>query len=369
MVRPASNATLQEARDMISTVHTAFNLAPPAMEANQEPNQQTQFVHHEDMLDYYYFHPDHLGSSSYITNVVGAVSQHMEYLPFGETLVDEHTNSYNSPFKFNGKELDNETGNYYYSARYYDPKLSIFISVDPLAEKYPGISPYAYCFNNPVIYVDPDGRDVILVIWASHNGKIGHAGIAVSNYKEVTTQVKEGGKWVTKTEMVPDGTYTYRDLWPGGEGAGKSNFNEDIQGVYNKGVFTLDQLQNTDVTGAEGYVPDAVIQLTTDFKTDELVNMALDAHQKYNPDYNGLTNNCTDFVEAGAFYAGDNTINANEKLTDRTSAATPNQLYKSTSGQPNANVLKDPGQKVNQGFIEAVSGGGVKQKAAERMVD
>ncbi len=84
----------------------------------------------------------------------------MEYLPFGELLVDEHTNSYNSPFKYNGKELDEETGNYYYSARYYDPKWSIFISVDPLADadKNIGYSPYVYAINNPITYTDPDGR-------------------------------------------------------------------------------------------------------------------------------------------------------------------------------------------------------------------
>ncbi|QYJ68243.1 RHS repeat domain-containing protein [Flavobacterium litorale] len=83
----------------------------------------------------------------------------MEYLPFGETLVDEHNNSHNTPFKFNGKEFDEETGNYYYSARYYDPKLSIFISVDPLTEKYPSWSSYAYCFNNPINFVDPTGME------------------------------------------------------------------------------------------------------------------------------------------------------------------------------------------------------------------
>jgi RHS repeat-associated protein len=93
----------------------------------------------------------------------------MEYLPFGETLVEEHLNSNNSPYKFNGKELDEETGNYYYGARYYDPKTSIWLSVDPLAEKYPGISPYAYVANNPLNYIDPDGRDIIPVhgTWSS----------------------------------------------------------------------------------------------------------------------------------------------------------------------------------------------------------
>src|SRR5690554_4576407 len=81
----------------------------------------------------------------------------MEYLPFGETLVDEHTNSYNSPFKYNGKEFDEETGNYFYGARYYDPRLSIFISVDPLAEQAPDWTPYRYGFNNPIRYTDPTG--------------------------------------------------------------------------------------------------------------------------------------------------------------------------------------------------------------------
>ncbi|WP_408076238.1 RHS repeat-associated core domain-containing protein [Flavobacterium rhizophilum] len=78
-------------------------------------------------------------------------------MPFGEMLVDEHINSFNTPFKFNGKEYDEETGNYYYGARYYDPKWSMFIGVDPLAEKYPDWSSYAYCFNNPIRYVDPTG--------------------------------------------------------------------------------------------------------------------------------------------------------------------------------------------------------------------
>ena len=70
---------------------------------------------------------------------------------------------YNSPYKFNGKELDEETGLYYYGARYYDPKVSIWLSVDPLAEKFPSISPYTYCLNNPITMMDPDGRYAVSV--------------------------------------------------------------------------------------------------------------------------------------------------------------------------------------------------------------
>ncbi|WP_353088225.1 RHS repeat-associated core domain-containing protein [Flavobacterium sp.] len=68
------------------------------------------------------------------------------------------SNYYNSPYKFNGKELDEETGLYYYGARYYDPKVSIWLSVDPLTELTPDWTPYRFCFNNPLKYVDPDGK-------------------------------------------------------------------------------------------------------------------------------------------------------------------------------------------------------------------
>ena len=91
------------------------------------------------------------------------------YAPFGEI-----TNEYNSSFgssvlpkySFNAKELDEETGMYYYEARYMAPP--VFISRDPLFEKYPTFSPYAYCANNPVKYIDPDGRDTLLF---NSNGK------------------------------------------------------------------------------------------------------------------------------------------------------------------------------------------------------
>ncbi len=53
------------------------------------------------------------------------------------------------PYLYNGKELDRETNLYYYGARYYDPKISIFVNVDPLAEKMPNYSPYNYTLNNP----------------------------------------------------------------------------------------------------------------------------------------------------------------------------------------------------------------------------
>ncbi len=107
----------------------------------------------------YYYHPDHLGSASYITNLDGEVVQHIEYMPFGEVFLEERNNTWNTPFLFSGKELDEETGLYYYGARYYNPRISIFYGCDPLMEDYPSWTPYHYCHNNPVNLVDPTGME------------------------------------------------------------------------------------------------------------------------------------------------------------------------------------------------------------------
>ena len=106
-------------------------------------------------------YPDHLGISSYITNLDGEVSQHIEYVPFGEVFIEERNNTWNTPYLFNAKEFDEETGMYYYGARYYEPRLSLWMSVDPLEEKYYNSSSYAYCNNNPIRFIDPDGRKLL----------------------------------------------------------------------------------------------------------------------------------------------------------------------------------------------------------------
>jgi RHS repeat-associated protein len=112
---------------------------------------------------YYYFGLDHLGNTRMIVKSANnGLIQKNVYYPFGmafaETPVAEQGVQ---PYKYNGKELDMMSGlnQYDYSARYYDPALARFTTPDPLAEKYPSISPYAYCANNPVRFVDIDGKD------------------------------------------------------------------------------------------------------------------------------------------------------------------------------------------------------------------
>ncbi|WP_421751046.1 RHS repeat-associated core domain-containing protein [Croceimicrobium sp.] len=65
-----------------------------------------------------------------------------------------------STFRFNGKEWDDETGNFYYGARYYVPQISVWLSVDPKSSKYPASSPFVFVANNPLMYVDPNGMEI-----------------------------------------------------------------------------------------------------------------------------------------------------------------------------------------------------------------
>ena len=111
----------------------------------------------------YFYHSDHLGSTSNVTDAKGEVSQYVEYVPFGEVFIEELSSSakLNTPFLFNGKELDEETGLYYYGARYYDPRTSLWLSTDPLELKFPNISTYTYCVNNPVKLIDPQGTEAV----------------------------------------------------------------------------------------------------------------------------------------------------------------------------------------------------------------
>ena len=116
----------------------------------------------EEERHIFYFHKDHLGSSTQISDMGQNVIHHIEYMPTGEQFLEQR-DYWHTPFKFNGKELDEETGLYYYGARYYTPEVGIWLSVDPLSDKYPSMSAFMYCAGNPVVLVDPDGREIWIV--------------------------------------------------------------------------------------------------------------------------------------------------------------------------------------------------------------
>ena len=112
-----------------------------------------------------YFHPDHLGSTSVLTNAQGVAEEHNSYRPYGQ--LHTHTGTSDVAYKYTGQERDPSTGLYFYNARYYDPVLGRFISPDTIVESplHPQtLNRYAYAGNNPVLYNDPTGHCFLICI-------------------------------------------------------------------------------------------------------------------------------------------------------------------------------------------------------------
>jgi RHS repeat-associated protein len=164
----------------------------------------------------YYYHSDHLGSANYITDETGSVAQHLEYIPYGETFVDERYSTWHSPYKFNGKERDEETGLTYYSQRYFDG--NVWYTSDELKHKHPNIGSYVYCAGNPVKYIDPDGRDWFV---NSKNGNV----IFLRGVNKLNNESRE-------KYGLGQGKY---------ENIGKDNmFGKNLKEIKNRNVLTFD---------------------------------------------------------------------------------------------------------------------------------
>ena len=109
---------------------------------------------------YYFYIKDHLGNNRIVANASAGVIQSNQFYPFGMAFAEGTTTEQGKQeFKYNGKELDrsHELNQYDYSARYYDPGYSRFTTMDPLSEKFYSWSPYVYCYNNPMRFIDPTG--------------------------------------------------------------------------------------------------------------------------------------------------------------------------------------------------------------------
>ncbi|HXB36050.1 MAG TPA: DUF6443 domain-containing protein [Puia sp.] len=326
----------------------------------------------------------------------GPVLETNDYYPFGLAMAataDMALKTQYEPnkYRYNGKELQNQEFSngsgleqYDFGSRFYDQQLGRWGVIDPKADKYTSNSPYGYCLNNPLKFVDPEGEDIYVLIWFTNNGDIGHTGIAVDNYK--WQEKKENGKTVLDKdgkpvmEQVKDGTVTYYDFWPGSpKGANKKNFDENQKGIVQKSTgLTLDNLMNTDVSGNEGYAADAVVQFAASpektQKVDDAGNQAFQNQGNDNIQYNGVTNNCSTFglnlLKKGFDVIGSHVGIENIKTSEDNNfvgvrpmdvdAVTPNFLFKDIKANIKANpalgkVLKTNPKKEGQDFLNAAS--------------
>ncbi len=120
--------------------------------------------------------------------------------------MEERNGSWASPYLFNAKELDEETGLYYYGARYLNPSITLWLSTDPLQGKYPGMSPYNYCAGNPVKLVDPDGRDIDNSVQDEWNRMFEKLKNRISVVEQGISSTKE------KLSSIESGSKKYKDL-------------------------------------------------------------------------------------------------------------------------------------------------------------
>ncbi len=124
----------------------------------------------------YYNSNDHLTSASVITDAAGLMVQKLDYMPFGSERVNEKVGGFQTRFTFTDQEKDAESGLMYYGARYYDPVIGRFTSVDPVVVDTTRrefaqallnpqmLNEYSYVGNNPLKYVDPNGEGAVLFL-------------------------------------------------------------------------------------------------------------------------------------------------------------------------------------------------------------
>jgi RHS repeat-associated protein len=201
-----------------------------------------------------YYHTDHLGNTSFVTDRLGEVGQHLEYFPFGETFVEERSGQESTPYLYNGKELDTETGLYYYGARYYDTRTSVWPSVDPAWELPDQLdkSPYAYVVNNPITYNDPDGRAGFVSRFFSL-GNTNFKGLGVNFIQTLSSRrFQHASRFGQFQRPIFDKGFVPEDRWKHIEENHLNSSNVDFKSKFKEGVTRKDIQGIIDIVLREG---------------------------------------------------------------------------------------------------------------------
>jgi RHS repeat-associated protein len=145
-----------------------------------------------------YYIKDHLGNTRLVLNESGTATQETHYYPFGLEMAGLGTTGSTNKYTYNGKDKQTEFGLDWldYGARMYDAAVGRWWTVDPMAEKFYPASPYSYVVNNPIILMDPDGKDWVITKTTDENGKH-HYTITL------TVAVLNSGKKESTKELIP----------------------------------------------------------------------------------------------------------------------------------------------------------------------
>ncbi|WP_235183107.1 RHS repeat domain-containing protein [Schleiferia thermophila] len=176
-------------------------------------------------------HPGHV---EYVTDGAGVPYQYFHYSPWGESLISQtrtpNSTGFSTPYRFNAKELDSESGLFYYGARYYHPMVSKWLSVDPMAHERVSWTPYNAMRCNPILNIDPTGALDGEYYKINSNGELEHVGSDGIDDKKVYVQNSFGNKEFK-------GNNYYEVL--GGQEAFKGDYNEGHKYVDNMALSRM----------------------------------------------------------------------------------------------------------------------------------
>ena len=243
-----------------------------------------------DKFAFNFYNQDHLGNNREVVNAKGVVQQVTNYYPFGAPYADATAikGAAVQPYKYNGKELDLMHGlnTYDYGARQHDPILARWDRIDPLCEKYYSTSPYSYCENNPVRFIDPDGRAPRIYIDGTG---LGHAFVTIGEGENtVVYTYGRYGALGSSGSILRSGT-------PSGEGVLIKKTGKEAQKYLNeeleKGDLSVYTINNSKDENVADFF-DALWDKGT-HPTDEKKKSYKDPNAKVVDDYNLFSNNCT----------------------------------------------------------------------------
>ena len=293
----------------------------------------------------FYYHSDHLGSSSYITNLDGEVVQHIEYVPFGEVFIEERNNIWNTPYLFNAKEFDEETGLYYYGARYYDSRLSLWISTDPKQEDYYNVCTYCYVICNPTKFIDIEGYKPRIYYELQ---RLGHTFVTTGSGS--TTTVYTYGRYA---ELGKDKS-SARNSTPTGEGVLIILKGQEARDFIENQINNRNAVVYEFVSGSDAKV-DKFFQdkFNNSDKIPTTGTYAGNENARVIDEYNLLTNNCTTIsIEAIQAGGGDTSFFSTDfsplGASKHTSEAIIFDKIKSWFGADRKIITIDPQKVLNE---------------------
>ena len=254
---------------------------------------------------YHFYITDHLGNNRVVANANGTAIQKNHYYPFGTTFAETSTDEQGKqPYKYNNKELDQAHGlNWYdYSARYKDDWR--FTTVDPMAEKYYSWSPYVYCMNNPLKYIDPTGCDTIYINNRGENVK------TIASSTDVFYTVDKNGNIINSKSFD---SKIVNGIEKSSKGADIYSINNNTKDATSLFEFLSD---NTSVEwGHELYEKeDKQINLLTTSHKEDGVSVGSKINDLLNDDYNLIminhnhpsgANYPSGLIETGGYNTGD----------------------------------------------------------------